>query len=323
MKKLSILLFVLLIGLAVSGCQKNITATINFIEGEGKESGMMAELKEKSVLRDLFDAFAKGGTFTYELDDEGYIVSINGKENGESGYWEVLLNGELLDDVITKTVLNDEDVCDVTYIPNEENPIVGGWEIAEVAREDLDENEKEIFEKAMEPILGEDYEPVCVLATQLVSGTNYAYLARGTTVTAEPVSNFCIIKVYRDLEGNVELRSIADIEILDIQTREDTDDAILGGWEVKDSGRPGTLGSAQAQASFDKATAELVGVGYNPIQLLARQLVNGNNYIALVRGRAFSVDDKPELYVMSWYEDLDGNSTVTDIRKFDLNHYVE
>ncbi|MCR4856251.1 MAG: hypothetical protein K5908_08785, partial [Erysipelotrichaceae bacterium] len=138
MKKLSILLFVLLIGLAVSGCQKNITATINLIEGEGKESGMMAELKEKSVIRDLFDAFAEGGTFTYELDDEGYIVSINGRENGEFGYWEVLLNGELLDDVITKTVLNDEDVCDVTYIPNEENPIVGGWEIAKVAREDLD-----------------------------------------------------------------------------------------------------------------------------------------------------------------------------------------
>ena len=315
MRKLSIILFVLLIGLAVSGCQKNITASINLIEGEGKESGMMAELKEKSVIKDLFDAFTEGGTFTYELDNEGYIVSINGKENGEFGYWEVLLNGELLDDVITKTILNDEDVCDVTYIPNEDNPIVGGWEIAEVAREDLDENEKEIFEKAMEPILGEDYEPVCVLATQLVSGTNYAYLARGTTVTAEPVSNFCIIKVYRDLQGHVEL--------LDIKTREDTDDAVLGGWQVKDSGRPGTLGSAEAQASFDKATADLVGVGYNPIQLLARQLVNGNNYIALVRGRAFSVDDTPELYIMSWYEDLDGNSTVTEIRKFDLNYYVE
>ena len=71
MRKLSIILFVLLIGLAVSGCQKNITASINLIEGEGKESGMMAELKEKSVIKDLFDAFAEGGTFTYELDNEG------------------------------------------------------------------------------------------------------------------------------------------------------------------------------------------------------------------------------------------------------------
>ncbi|MBQ6222167.1 MAG: DUF4430 domain-containing protein [Solobacterium sp.] len=322
MKNIRILLS-LLVALTITGCQKMITASINLNEGDGKESGMRAEMKEKSTIKDLFDAFSEGEEFTYEVDNEGYIVSINGKENGEFGYWEVLLNGELLDDVISKTVLNEGDVCDITYIPNESNPIVGGWEIAEVAREDLAENERQNFEKAMETVLGEEYEPVCVLATQLVSGTNYAYLARGTTVTAEPVSNFCIIKVYEDLNGNVELTSIADIELGDIKTRQDTDDEILGGWQVKDSGRPGTLGSAEAQASFDKATADLVGVGYNPIQLIAKQIVNGTNYIALVRGRAFGVDDTPELYIIEWYEDLDENSTVTDIKKFDLNYYVE
>ncbi len=322
MKNIRILLS-LLVALTITGCQKMITASINLNEGDGKESGMRAEMKEKSTINDLFDAFSEGEEFTYEVDNEGYIVSINGKENGEFGYWEVLLNGELLDDVISKTVLNEGDVCDITYIPNESNPIVGGWEIAEVAREDLAENERQNFEKAMETVLGEEYEPVCVLATQLVSGTNYAYLARGTTVTAEPVSNFCIIKVYEDLNGNVELTSIADIELGDIKTRQDTDDKILGGWQVKDSGRPGTLGSAEAQASFDKATTDLVGVGYNPIQLIAKQIVNGTNYIALVRGRAFGVDDTPELYIIEWYEDLDENSTVTDIKKFDLNYYVE
>ncbi len=323
MKKKILILLSLLAALTISGCQKMITASINLREGDGKESGMRAEMKEKSTIKDLFDAFGKGDEFTYAVDNEGYIVSINGKENGEFGYWEVLLNGELLDDVISKTILNDGDVCDVTYIPNEDNPIVGGWEIAEVARQDLAENERQIFDKAMESVVGEDYEAVCVLATQLVSGTNYAYLARGTTVTAEPVSNFCIIKVYEDLKGNVELTSIADIELGDIKTRQDTDDEIVGGWEVKDSGRPGTLGSAEAQASFDKATAELVGVGYNPIQLIAKQIVNGTNYIALVRGRAFGVDDTPELYIINWYEDLDENSTVTSIDKFDLNYYVE
>ncbi|MBQ1467580.1 MAG: hypothetical protein IIZ27_03805 [Solobacterium sp.] len=322
MKNIRILLS-LLVALTITGCQKMITASINLNEGDGKESGMRAEFKEKSTLKDLFDAFSEGKEFTYAVDNEGYIVSINGKENGEFGYWEVLLNGELLDDVISKTGLNEGDVCDITYIPNESNPIVGGWEIAEVAREDLAENERQNFEKAMETVLGEEYEPVCVIATQLVSGTNYAYLARGTTVTAEPVSNFCIIKIYEDLNGNVELKSIADISLGDIKTRQGTDDEILGGWQVKDSGRPGTLGSAEAQASFDKATADLVGVGYNPIQLIAKQIVNGTNYIALVRGRAFGVDDTPELYIIEWYEDLDENSTVTDIKKFDLNYYVE
>lgn len=323
MKKITLTVISLLLVLGLSACQKKITVSISLTNETGDESGMKTELPEKSTVKDLFDGFARGSSFAYELDDEGYVASINGKENGEFGRWEILLNGELLDDVIGKSALNEGDICTVTYIPNESNPIVGGWQIGEVAREDLDDREREIFNQAMETILGEDYEPVCVLATQLVSGKNYAYLARGTTVTAEPVSSFCIIKIYENLEGKADLLSIAEINLSDIQTRQDSDEMILGGWEVKDSGRPGSLGSAEVQESFDKAVADLTGVGYNPIQLLARQLVNGNNYIALVRGRSFSVDDAPELYVMSWYEDLSGNSAVTDIRKFDLNYYVE
>ena len=321
MKKIIPILLAFLMALTLTGCQKSIVATINV--SDTTQGGMQAEMKEKSTLKDLFDEYSKGADFTYELDEEGYIVSINGKENNEFGYWEVLLNGETLDDVIGNTTINDKDVCDVKYIPNEDNPIVGGWEIAEVAREDLAEDEKANFEKAMEVVLGEDYEPVCVLATQLVSGKNYAYLARRTTVSDNPDSCFCIVTIYVNLDGEAELKGIADINIDDIHAREDVNEPILGGWEVTDTGKPGTLGSEEAQASFEKATEELVGVGYNPIQLLASQLVNGTNYIALVRGRAFSVEDMPELYVMTWYEDLDGNSSMTDIKKLDLNYYVE
>lgn len=324
MKRISIILLSFLMVLAASGCQKNITASLNLSDSEGNEGGMLAEMAEKSTLKDLFDSYAEGQeSFTYELDSEGYIVSINGKENDEYGRWEVLLNGELLDDVIGNIVLNDKDVCDITYIPNMDNPIVGGWKIAEVAREDLTDDEKANFEKAMEVVLGENYEPVCVLATQLVSGKNYAYLARRTTVSDDPESSFCVVTVYVNLDGEAELRSIADISLGFIETREDTDEAVLGGWEVTDTGRPGTLGSAEAQASFDKAIAGLDGVVYNPVQLIATQLVSGTNYIALARGRVSGYDGSPELYVISWYEDLDGNSSITEIGKLDLIYYVE
>lgn len=321
MKKLTTILLAFLTVLTLSGCQKKIVATISV--SDGSEGGMQAEMKEKSTLKDLFDEYSKDTDFTYELDEEGYIVSINGKENDESGYWEILLNDELLDDVIGNTVLNDKDVCSVRYIPNESDLILGGWEIAEVAREDLAEDEKANFEKAMETVLGEEYEPVCVIAKQLVSGTNYAYLARRTTVSDDPDSSFCIVTVYVNLDGEAELKSVSDINIADIQTLEDKDELLLGGWEVTDTGKPGTLGSAEVQESFDKATEELTGVGYNPIQLLATQLVNGTNYIAMVRGRVIDSDDTLKLYIMSWYEDLDGNSTITDIRELDLNCYVE
>ena len=323
MKKLLTLLFTLLMMLALVGCQKKqIVVSLNFRDGDSS-SGMRGELNEKSTLKDLFDSFAQGADFSYELDSEGYIVSINGKANDEFGYWEILLNNDVINDVISKIELKQDDVCDITYIPNQENPIVGGWQIAPVSRIELTEEEEQIFNKATEVLLGETYEPVCVLATQVVSGTNYAYLALGTTVTANPVSNYCVLKVYQDLQGNVKVESISEINILDIETREDVDDNILGGWTVRDSGKAGSLGSEEAQSSFEKAMSEVIGVGYNPIQLLASQLVNGTNYIALARGRVAGADDTPELYVIRWYADLQGNSTVNEIKKFDLNYYVD
>lgn len=321
MKKLLILLFAMV--LLISGCQKKqITAQIGYSDGD-ETGGMRAEMPENSTLKDMFDELSKGTDFVYELDDEGYITKINGKENDEFGRWEITVNGDLINDVIGNITVKDNDVCDIKYIATDTTELLGGWQIAEVARTDLDDKEAENFNKAMEVVLGEEYEPVTVLATQVVSGTNYAYLAQGTVVSNKPVSDWCIIKIYEDLEGNVSLTSISNIGLLDIKTRENVDDEIVGGWEIKDTGKPGTLGSAEAQASFDKATAELLGVGYNPIQLLATQVVSGTNYLALVRGRAVSVDDSPELYIMNWYEDLNGNSEVTGIQKFDLNYYVD
>lgn len=321
MKKITLVLLALLTALCMSGCQKKIVVSMN-VKGAG-EGGMQTEMKEKSTVKDLFDAYSGGADFSYVLDEEGYIVSINGKENDEYGYWEVLLNGELLDDVIGKTVLNDGDVCSVSYIPNQDNPIVGGWEIAEVARQDLAEDEKAYFEKAMEVVLGEDYEPVCVIAKQLVSGMNYAYLAHRTTVSENPDSCFCVVTVYVNLDGEAELKSIADINIEDIHTSEEGNEQVFGGWEITDTGKPGTLGSAEAQESFEKALEGLDGVGYNPVHLLASQLVNGVNYIALARGKVVGSDAAPELYIVRWYAELDGSSTLTGIDKLDLKYYVE
>lgn len=319
MKKILSLLMAIAVVVSFTGCGKKQIA----VSAKWEEGNMKAELAEGTVFKDLLDAMEKGTGMTYELDDEGKIVSINGKANDETGNWTVSVNGTVSDSINAQTVLNDGDDYVIEFVSNTAETLVGGWQIAEVARMEMDQKEEDIFNKAMEGLLGVGYEPVCVLATQVVSGTNYAYLARGTTVTATPVSNFYIIKIYEDLQGNVEQTSINQIDVTDIKTREDTDSEIVGGWTVTDTGKPGTLGSQEAQASFDKAVEGLVGVGYNPIQLLATQLVSGTNYIALARGKVVGVEDKPELYVISWYEDLSGNCEIKNIAKFDLNQYVE
>ena len=322
MKKIITLLIALLMTAVLAGCQKQVTASINYTDMNENGGGMQAQMPANCTLKDLFDELSKGTDFTYELDADGYITTICGRGNDELGYWDITLNGEPLDDVIGKTAIKEGDNCNIVYVPNQDNALVGGWEVAEVGRSEFEADEEEMFKKAMEVVLGETYEPVCVLATQLVSGTNYAFLARGTTVTETPVSNFFVVTIYKDLEGNASLKGISEINLSDIHTRADVDEDIVGGWEVRDSGKPGSLGSAEAQASFDNASEKLLGVGYNPIQMLATQLVAGTNYKALARGTVVAPDERPELYVMTWYEDLEGNSQFTDIQKFDLNYYI-
>lgn len=323
MKKLFTILAAMLLVVGVTGCQKPIVATINYSDGDNA-GGMQAEMKQNSTLKDLFDELGKGTEFVYEVDDQGNLVSINGKANDEAGNWEITVNGQAITDTLANIKLNEGDVCDIKYVATETStPVLGGWQVAEIAREELTDEEKQDFTKATETLLGVTYEPVCVLAQQLVNGTNYAYLAKGTTVTATPTTGWYIVKVYKDLQGNVSANTVTEINLTDLQTREDSNEEIVGGWEVLDTGKPGSLSSEQAQASFDKAVEGLVGVGYNPIQLLATQVVSGTNYMALLRGKVVAPDTPVELYVMTWYEDLNGNSTVTEIKKLDLNYYVQ
>ena len=92
----------------------------------------------------------------------------------------------------------------------------GAWEVSNVAGENsLNKEEKEIFKKATEELTGVNYKPVALLATQVVSGKNYAILATGETVTKEPTYAISIFTIYKDLNDNVETISIANINLAD------------------------------------------------------------------------------------------------------------
>ena len=56
-------------------------------------------------------------------------------------------------------------------------------------------------------------EPVALLGTQIVSGTNYRILCSGTTVTADPVTSLYVVDVYEDLQGAAEVK---DIQLIDL-----------------------------------------------------------------------------------------------------------
>lgn len=81
--------------------------------------------------------------------------------------------------------------------------LVGGWSMTKDDR--LTQQALNAFDKATGNILGAKYEYISFLGSQLVSGTNYCYLARRTMVTAEPVTDYVLLYVYEDLSGNVSI----------------------------------------------------------------------------------------------------------------------
>jgi len=72
---------------------------------------------------------------------------------------------------------------------------------------------KAAFEKAAEKLDGSEYEPIALLGTQVVSGTNYAILCRITAVTPEAEPEMAIVYIYEDLEGNAEVSEVKSLTL--------------------------------------------------------------------------------------------------------------
>ena len=81
----------------------------------------------------------------------------------------------------------------------------------------LDEKTQKIFDEASEKLTGTTYYPLTVLATQVVSGTNYAVIAYGTPSTKELVNDSTtgvyILTLYQDLKGTSEIVASSYIDL--------------------------------------------------------------------------------------------------------------
>lgn len=76
---------------------------------------------------------------------------------------------------------------------------------AEPESPEVTEDAKEAVTKATGLLTGATYEPVALLSTQVVNGTNYTMLCKITTVTAEPESHYAVVTVYANSDGTAEI----------------------------------------------------------------------------------------------------------------------
>ncbi len=199
--------------------------------------------------------------------------------------------------------------------------IPGGWTVNTDFNTQMADYDMIRMGTALEEFVGAGYTPVQVIATQVVNGTNYAYLAMGQTVTADPISNYYVLTINETPSGEVSLLNIKKIDITDIKTK-DSNETLLGGWQATGTGKPGMLPGEEAQASFDKACESLEeGLMLNPVVLFGTQIAAGTNYAALCRGR-HDGEDEYTLYVTKWFSSVDGSSEITSNELFDIGYYT-
>ncbi len=94
----------------------------------------------------------------------------------------------------------------------------GGWQ--KTKTQEMTEEAKAALEKAISEMVGATYKPLALVATQVVAGTNYCILCEITPVVPDAESNYGLVYVYEDLEGNAEITEIADFATGEIKEDE-------------------------------------------------------------------------------------------------------
>lgn len=189
--------------------------------------------------------------------------------------------------------------------------IDGGWEINRGALS-LDQNAeaKKAFERAMEKLVGADYEPIAVLASQVVAGTNYCILCRVTPTVPDAEPSYSLVYVYEEPGGKAKVTNVSDLIA-------PAEEGQTGAWEVN-TGKVPLDNNADAQKAFEKALDGMTGADYEAIALLGTQVVSGTNYLLLCRVTPVIPDAEPSFCLVTVYEDLEGKAEISEIQDLDI-----
>lgn len=92
-----------------------------------------------------------------------------------------------------------------------EGPVTGGWTPS--ADPAVTEELKALFDRGTETLTGADYIPVAYLGSQVVAGTNHAFLCQAAVVYPGAQPYYTIVYLYEDLQGNVTILNIAELDV--------------------------------------------------------------------------------------------------------------
>lgn len=182
--------------------------------------------------------------------------------------------------------------------------VEGGWNRPESIT--VTEEVKSLLDKATYELEGAEYIPIAYLGNQIVAGTNHCILCKIAPVIPDSVSEYAIVYLYEDLDGNVEITSVLDSGV------EINSTAMPGGWYETTS----PIISDELQTLFNKATASKNDAEYTAIAVIAEQVVAGMNYCFLSEIKNEKSNASNKITLVYVYADLNGNAEITDIIDF-------
>ena len=191
----------------------------------------------------------------------------------------------------------------------ENNKESGSWENASKITAVLSNEAKEVFNK-----LDTKLKPIALLGKQVVAGTNYMYLCKDE-------DGYKVVVVYKELSGKVSITSTTKFNLTKYVSKDIdyVEQPATGGWNtemIKDNKL-----DTKTQKVFESATETLAGSTYYPVAVLGTQVVAGTNYAVLAYGEMSVADENTGVYVLTLYEDLEGNSELTSIAYIDLAEF--
>lgn len=201
-----------------------------------------------------------------------------------------------------------------------EEKLAGGWNtIISNQVNDIDEETINIFNNAKSKYKELNLDLVALFGRQVVAGTNYMFLAKGYE-SGNSQATYKVVIVYHDLQGNDSIAKVSDFDYTKYTNRniDGLNEQLSGGWNVESTGRPYSLFEDGENNIFEKATSTLTGMSFKPLVLVGKQIVSGTNYAVICYGAATVPDAKEGIYLLTLYEDLNGNGELVSIAYIDL-----
>ena len=185
------------------------------------------------------------------------------------------------------------------------NQIAGGWEISD--SQEVTDEQKAVFNKAVETLAGAEFTPVAYIGSQIVAGTNHCFLCteRPSVAELQGEETYALVYVYEDLDGNAS--------ILDIKALVSTDEELDGGWNKPESSEI----TEDIRTLLDKALEGFTGSDITPVSYIAYQVAAGTNHCLLCKTAPVVPNAKERYTLVYIYEDTEGSVKLTDIAEIE------